>query len=129
MKPELIKAADKVKRDFDLSDNWLNADPASVMDLGLPEGLMDRVESHHYGKNLMIHFLSRHDQIHFKLYAAADRDRRDIHFSDLIALEPTADELEEAARWSMTHDASETFKLILKDLLEQMGHKDVADRL
>jgi len=28
------------------------------------------------------------------------------HFDDLIALKPTSDELENAARWTMTHDVS-----------------------
>jgi len=51
------------------------------------------------------------------------------HFDDLLALKPTADELEEAARWSMTHDESEGYRQVLKDLLNHMGYKDVAERL
>ena len=129
LRSELVTAARRVQRDFNLPDNWLNGDPAHVMDFGLPQGLMDRVETRHYGKNLTIHFLSRYDQIHFKLYATADWDRRDVHFSDLIALKPKADELGKAARWCLAHDTSETFKLILKDLLGQIGYKDVAKKL
>lgn len=125
--PQLVEAAKRVQRDFNLPDNWLNAGPASAMDLGLPEGLMDRVETHTYGKNLTVHFLERYDQIHFKLYAAVDQVGK--HFDDLMALKPTADELEVAARWSMTHDVSETYKLVLKDFLGKIGHKDVAERL
>ncbi|GAH39672.1 unnamed protein product, partial [marine sediment metagenome] len=58
--------------DFDLKENWLNAGPASVMDFGLPDGLMNRVQTRNYGKNLILHLLGRYDQIHFKLYAAVD---------------------------------------------------------
>lgn len=123
----VIEAAQHVKKDFNLPDHWLNAGPASVMDFGLPEGLMERVETRIYGKILAIHFLSRYDQIHFKLYAAVDRGER--HYDDLMALNPTSEELEQAARWSMTHDPSEGYHLILKDFLDQIGHKDVSDKL
>ncbi len=129
LKPALVVAAKRVQRDFNLPENWLNDGPASVMDFGLPEGLMDRVETRSYGKNLIVHFLSRYDQIHFKLYAAVDRDRRDVHYSDLVALDPIAEELEEAARWSMTHDSSEGYKEVLKDFLGKIGHTNVAKRL
>ncbi|MBL7071048.1 MAG: hypothetical protein ISS26_02605 [Candidatus Omnitrophica bacterium] len=128
MKPELIKAAEKVKRDFNLPDNWLNAGPASVMDFGLPDGLMDRAETRSYGKNLIIHFLSRYDQIHFKLHAAVDQAGGK-HYDDLMELKPSAEELEKAARWSITHDSSPGYRQVLKDFLKQMGHEDVAGKL
>lgn len=127
LKPILVEAAKKVQRDFNLKENWLNAEPASVMDFGLPEGLMNRVETRNYGKNLIIHLLGRYDQIHFKLYAAVDQGGK--HFDDLMSFKPTADELEAAARWSMTHDVSSGYKTVLKSFLEQIGYKDVADKL
>lgn len=129
LKPALVVAAKRVQKDFNLPENWLNDGPASVMDFGLPEGLMGRVETRSYGKNLIVHFLSRYDQIHFKLYAAVDWGRRDVHYSDLVALNPIAEELEEAARWSMTHDSSEGYKEVLKDFLRKIGHTNVAKRL
>jgi hypothetical protein len=51
------------------------------------------------------------------------------HYQDLIALNPTAEELESAARWSMTHDVSEGYRNALKDMLIEMGYKNVADRI
>ncbi len=51
------------------------------------------------------------------------------HYQDLIALKPIAEELEMAARWSMTHDVSEGYRESLKCMLSEMGHKDVADRI
>ena len=125
---QLVAAAGKVARDFNLPDNWINAGPSSAVDFGLPEGIMERVVTKKYGHKLTIHFLGRYDQIHFKLYASVDQGAGK-HFDDLLALEPTADELEEAARWSMTHDESEGYRLVLKDLLNHMGYKDVAERL
>ena len=71
--PELTIAAKRVARDFNLPENWLNAGPASAVDLGLPDGLMERVITRQYGQKLIVHFLGRYDQIHFKLYAAVDQ--------------------------------------------------------
>lgn len=126
--PELMTAAQKVARDFNLPENWLNPGPASAVDLGLPEGIMERVQTRKFGRNLTIHFLGRYDQIHFKLYASVDQGAGK-HFDDLLALKPTSEEIEKAARWSMTHDVSEGFKESLKILLNHMGFNDVAERL
>ncbi len=73
LNPELITAAQKVARDFNLSDNWFNPGPAPAVDLGLPDGIMERVVTRRFGQRLTIHFLGRYDQIHFKLYAAVDQ--------------------------------------------------------
>lgn len=126
--PELIESARKIARDFNLPEKWLNPGPTSAVDFGLPERLMERVETRQYGKTLVIHFLSRYDQIYFKLYAAVDQGIGK-HYNDLLVLQPTTEELEEAARWSMTHDVSETYRQSIKGLLIHMGHEDVAKRL
>lgn len=128
LKPILIEAGKLVQKDFNLPDNWINAGPSSVMDFGLPQGLMGRAETHKYGKNLIIYFLGRYDQIHFKLHAAVDQSGGK-HYDDLMALKPNAEELEKAARWSMTHDPSEGYKMVLKDFLFKIGHKNVAEKL
>lgn len=124
----LLDAANKVARDFNLPEKWLNPGPTSALDFGLPDGLMGRVETRKFGKSMTIHFLSRYDQICFKLYAAVDQGMGK-HYNDLIVLEPTAGEIEKASRWSMTHDISESFRQSIKDLLKHMGHEDVAERL
>lgn len=126
---EFVKAALRVQNDFNLPEHWINTGPSAVIDLGLPNGLMDRAESIKYGNNLIVHFLSRYDQIHFKLYAAADSSRGSVHYQDLLDLKPTAKEIESAAKWCITQDVSEEFRQILKDLLRQLGHKDAADKL
>ena len=46
---------------------------------------------------------------------------------DVVAL--VTGEMEAAARWSMTHDVSEGFKMVLKRLLEELGYEDVATRV
>jgi hypothetical protein len=68
------------------------------------------------------------DQIHFKLYAAADQGPGR-HVDDLIALRPTSDELLAAARWAFSHDVSEGFRATVRDMLIKLGHASVAAQL
>ena len=35
---ELLGDRDRVARDFDLADDWINAGPTGLLELGLPEG-------------------------------------------------------------------------------------------
>jgi hypothetical protein len=70
----LVEAADKVRRDFDLPERWLNLGPASQVESGLPEGFTKRLVKKVYGQYLTVYFISRIDQIHFKLYASVDQD-------------------------------------------------------
>ena len=128
----LLRAADQVARDLGLFEGWLNNGPSrgegGLFQMGLPEGFVGRLTEKKYGPRLAIYFIGRLDQIHFKHYAAADQ-RDGTHLNDLKALHPTAAELEAAARWAMTHDVSEGFKMVLKELLTQLGHESVAERI
>ena len=123
----LSNAAEKVARDFGLPDNWLNLGPASQVESGLPPGLADRLIRKKYGESLSIYYISRTDQIYFKLYAAVDRN--DYHTQDLFDLNPMEKELEDAAKWVLTQDVSEPFRIILKDFLERSGYGAIAERI
>jgi hypothetical protein len=118
--PALLEAARVVAQDFSLPVDWLNAGPASLLDLGLPEGFLQRVQRHSYGEALTVLFASRIDQIHFKLYATVDQGAGR-HLADLQALEPTEPELLQAARWSRTHDPSEGYRSVLLEVLAFLG--------
>jgi hypothetical protein len=122
--PELISARDRVARDFGLPENWLNASPAGLLDFGLPESFVERLERRDYGASLIVHFASRFDQIHFKLYAMADQGAGK-HEADLRALSPTRAELLTAACWTRTHDPSEGFREQLLAALAYLGVEDV----
>lgn len=118
--PPLVEARDRVARDFGLDEAWLNAAPASLLDFGLPEGFVERLEARSYAASLKVHFASRLDQIHFKLYALVDQGPGK-HEADLRALEPTPEELVQAARWTITHDPSEGFRAELIRALAHLG--------
>lgn len=120
---ELIEARNRVARDFRLPENWLNPGPADLMDFGLPAGFMDRVQAQRLGDGLTVHFASRLDQIHFKLYALVDQGAGK-HEQDLRALRPTHEELIQAARWTRTHDPSEGFRQMLERALRHLGVED-----
>ena len=128
----LLEAAAQVARDLGLNANWLNNGPSrdegGLFQLGLPVGLGDRLTKQVFGPRLTVCFIGRLDQIHFKLYAAADQ-RDPTHMGDLRSLNPTDTELEVAARWAMTHDVSEPFREVLQQLLKEMGHDSVAQNI
>ncbi len=123
----LEKAIHKVAQDFGLPENWLNLGPASQLDLGLPQGFLHRLIRREYGPCLVLYFAGREDLIHFKLFAAVDRD--DYHVKDLLALEPTAEELLRASRWVLTQDVSPAFRAMLKDFLRKHGYGDLVHQL
>ena len=125
--PYLIEAADKVGKILGLPENWLNNGPAVQFQMGLPDGFQQRLQQKIIGKKLVIHYISRYDQIFFKTFASADRGG--YHVSDLKKLNPSEDELVEAAKWCMTQDVSEEFHKILIDMFQQLGWPKVSNRI
>lgn len=120
----LQEASDRVGRDFDLQDDWLNPGPADLARLGLPTEFWTRASTRQYGDDLTVHFAGRLDQIHFKLYAMVDQGGGR-HEADLRALRPTRDELVAAAKWSTTHDPSDGYRTLLEQALRHLGVEDV----
>jgi len=128
---DLDRAVREVAEDLGLSPDWLNNRPSrgegGLFQMGLPAGFADRLRCTRYGDGLAVRAIGRTDQVHFKLYAAADRGG--YHITDLMALDPSSEELVAAARWAMTHDVSEEFAAVLKKLLSELGHGNAADQL
>ena len=96
--------------------------------VGLPEGIGGRLTRRDFGERLTVYYVSRIDQIYFKVFAAVDSGPGR-HVDDLMELRPSPDEIEKAALWAMTHDQSVGFRMVLVSMLRQMGFKDVAERI
>jgi hypothetical protein len=127
--PEYLKkAAIQTAHDLKMDENWLNPGPTDLFKYGLPDGFMDRVTIIRYSSVLTVYFFGRFDEICFKLYAAADQGAGK-HVDDLRSLNPTGEEIEKAARWAMTHDPSEGFRIILKDMMRKLGYEKASDRI
>ncbi|MHB8524029.1 MAG: DUF6036 family nucleotidyltransferase [Limisphaerales bacterium] len=125
----LREDANAVRTELKLPDNWLNDGPADedLFRLGLPSGVAERLVPREFGPVLKISFISRYDQIHLKLYAAADQGGR--HLSDLRKLAPTAGELLAATRWTFTQDVSEGFRQMVDEVLKGIGHGNLTRQL
>jgi hypothetical protein len=125
-----LQDAEDVRSQLDLPTNWINAGPAddSFFRFGFPEGLASRLTERSYGNSFAVSFISRYDQIHFKLYASADQGAGR-HLRDLLDLKPAAGELLAAARWTLTQDSSEGFRLVLADLLKHLGRGNLIDQI
>ena len=123
----LLNAAGNVGTILSLPADWLNNGPASQFQMGLPPGFQERLTTVVVGKKLTVHYIGRYDQIFFKTFASADRGG--YHVSDLKALNPSEEELIAAARWCMTQDTSEAFRMILKDMFKQLGWQNVSEQI
>lgn len=127
----LVRAARAVARDMGLGEDWLNTGPALQWHSGLPPGMEQRVHWRHYAA-LTVGVVDRHDLILFKLFAATDSEGpTSVHYQDLLALGPTAEELDVAAVWVQSQDASADFKRILKDVVnhvrQNLGFDDTSN--
>ncbi len=116
----LIRAAGDVGQALELGNDWLNTGPASLLEMGLPPGFVNRLHTRHF-KGLTIHLADRFDQICFKLYATVDQGPKSKHFTDLMTLTPSTDELKQAKNWCITHDVSEVFETEINKVLESLN--------
>ena len=127
----LVVAARAVATGLGLPQDWLNNGPSSgeggLFQMGLPEGLQDRLLTRVYGPALTVSFIGRADQIPFKLWASVDRGG--YHIDDLLKLQPTEEEIRAAALWTLEKDVSEGYRMLLGRLLTELGFANVARTL
>jgi len=119
--PAALEAAiTQVGSDFGLPEHWMNREPAGQWDVGFPEGFTERVEWRTHG-GLDVGVASRIDLIFFKLEAAADQpDSNSRHFRDLVALNPSNDELDRAAEWARSKNAGTEYHDIIERVIRHV---------
>lgn len=120
---ELVDAARATARVMGIREDWINAGPAALLDLGLPAGFANRTVERRFG-GLVVHLAGRRDQVFLKLYAAVDQGPSSKHFQDLGDLRASRQELLDAARWTLTHDDSPGFRSELLKALASLGVDD-----
>jgi hypothetical protein len=129
----LLKAASQVARDLGLAENWLNNGPSQgeggLFQMGLPADEIHRQPWPEDSLGQALDKPGRRVKLEVDLVQPADQGGDPTHISDLRALKPTDAELEAAARWTMTHDVSEGYRTVLRELLRQMGYESVAQKL
>lgn len=97
----VAQAISEVAREFGLRPDWMNTQMATGLKAGMPPGFVERLTWQTYG-GLHVGFVDRRSLIALKLEAASDdppHGRTDVHLGDLVSLEATAEELDEAALW------------------------------
>ena len=116
-----------VGHDLGLSDDWLNMGPKDVLQVyGAPLGMTDRWQRREYGPSLTVYFVSRLDQVHFKLLAAADPKAEPRHLEDLIQrIKPTAEEVRAAVGWLLGRKTSSWFRGNVRRAVEALGYDDI----
>ncbi len=106
--------------------DWINTGPSMLIEY-LPEGLTDRLTHKSYGNKLDVYFLSRRDQIFFKMYASVNKGG--YHYNDLQQLNPSAQEARESAAWTFYKIPKqiplEETKQQLKQVLEGLGYNEL----
>ncbi|MHB1861355.1 MAG: DUF6036 family nucleotidyltransferase [Gemmatimonadaceae bacterium] len=106
--PQLIDAVREVGRRQGLADGWLNAEMARGSDW-MPPNFEARVQWMDL-PGMRVGLVGRPDFIAFKLEAAADWvPAISKHLNDLIALNPSDAELDEADRWLAAANAGAPF--------------------
>jgi hypothetical protein len=103
MPEPLAQAILDVARQYGLAPDWINTGPMSLLEKGLPDGFVGRLEREDYSGALSVWFAGRQDIIATKIYAAANPNRNDPnpgrHLQDLADLEPTSEELAFGRDW------------------------------
>ncbi len=96
-----------------LPTDWLNTGPSLQMRFWLPPGFRERLTWLEF-ETLRVGLASRYDLVALKLFAAADHwPARGVHYSDLVALSPKLEEMNSAAGWAKTQDASPEFPRLI----------------
>lgn len=121
--PEALKRAiATVARDLGLPEDWMNAVIGEQWKQGFPASMREEIEWANYGGGLDVGLAGRRTLIALKLYAAASdyADWESVHFQDLLALEPTDAELNEAKEWVFTQDLADGWPKVVEQVVEHV---------
>jgi hypothetical protein len=118
----------EVGRDLGLDEDWLNMGPKDLLEVyGAPSGMTERWERREYGPSLTVCFVSRLDQVHLKLLAAADPKAQPRHLEDLVnRIKPTTEEVRAAVSWLLDRKTSPGFRGHVRRAVEALGYDNIS---
>lgn len=119
------QARERVAAANELGNRWINFQSRTLIDNGLPEGILERALKSQYGPKLRIRLCSRVDIVALKMWAALD-PKRDVDLKDLLSLKVKRDEAEFGARYCLGNQAE---KNQVAKVLEAIGHDEMAREL
>ena len=112
-----------------IREDWLNFDASPLIAFGFPPSMRTRLIKKSYGICLTVYFISRFDQVHFKMYAAMDPKDGTRHLGDLLDLKPRENEVRAAISWLLGRKASPEFKAALCQVLERIGYERIVEQI
>ena len=113
----------RVARDLGLDEDWMNTDVGRQWSQGLPPGTAEELTWERFGGGLDVGLVGRETLIALKLFAAVDRGAGSVHAQDLVALDPTDEELAKARGWVLTQDAAAAWPELVNRTIERI-HAD-----
>ena len=118
-----------VAQDLQLEEDWLNMGPKDLLSVyGAPAGMTKRWEEREYGPSLKAFFISRLDQVHFKLLAAMDPKARARHLEDLkYRIKPSEEEVRAAVEWLLDRKTSPQFRDRMRLIVGALGYDNICD--
>jgi hypothetical protein len=118
----------EVGLDLGLEEDWLNMGPKDVLEIyGAPRGMTERWGRREYGPSLTVYFVSRLDQVHLKLLAAADPKAEPRHLEDLVSrIKPTTEEVRAAVEWLLDRKTSFVFRNNVRHAVEALGYDNIS---
>ena len=117
-------AIGRVATVYGITRHWLSFQARTLLDDGLPEGIIERAKVRQYGEKLTVRLISRYDQVHLKLKAAISREGPDA--GDITEMGATEKEITAAAEWCLELGYSNAD---VREALEAIGHGEIAERI
>jgi hypothetical protein len=123
--PHLVRAVQRVARDFGVAEDWLNAAVGAQFGCGLPPDTERDLDWQRFG-GLHVGVAGRRTLIALKLYAAADQGPRSKHVADLVQLAPTSSDWSAVRSWVVAQDAAPEYPGFVDQVIRHVD--DILER-
>jgi hypothetical protein len=127
--PEVKRLVAEIGMELGIRKDWLNFGARPLIAFGFPPDMTKRLIRKSYGICLTVSFISRFNQVHFKMFAAMDPKDGTRHLADLLDLKPREKEVQASISWLLGRKYSPQFKAALCQVLERIGYERIANQI